>query len=513
MKVLSRFLAGLVLFLVTACGGPPGPETSSERSSPGTSAGSGDETSSICTQVDFDCKSPVKPLPPVDCHQNPEEWEQWRDAQILDLLTPTLGHEYMEICTVAGKSREVLKQIEQCEQAVPALAKPGNPVAGTLANLKRFTAAVGLYEPNHDHRYAFKIEDTEYLKNLAAQAIAFPDLLKSQEFLENVSDPAGYQAAQQMIEEANKELPEGKRWLTLIYKSQFVLTPDNKTYGRFFVFVPGDEYSKWIQFGIVTPDMDPTTIHSVSVVGVKLSARLQSQVFLADYWRNYEGNQDITVTPNALSGHVTGQCYSCHKTPALPIYPEVIYQFDNSGKLVPAQDPPTDMIAFLDAKIAGYGPPNFGEASGTRILDDEGWGPSLGPFNHPRSDDFLAKCTQPFHIPASEFRKLRKYMNCGQCHNSELEGAINFPMAVHTDISACGLKKPLLDSSIFEGWMPPDSSDPQSGFEPPSDALTPAERQALLECLRMEYLDRSNPAQPAGILVDWLKGNSTGDDR
>lgn len=470
VKVLIKDLfAGLILLaLLLLAGGWPGKEV---------------------TQV-------VGANPDTVCPQNPGQWAAWRDAQIQDLLTPTLtrkGQKYLEVNKVAAKANAIRRIISNCAEQYPTQFQADSPLAKSLANLKKFSQAVGIVS-DKNHLFGFPFTDLDYLTRIRA-AIEVPELLRSQAFLERVSNPARYQEAQQMIEAENKKRAFKDRWLVLLYKSRFLTSPDNTSYGRFFIYVPGDP-AKWIQFAIATPDMEkPPIIHSMSVVAVKSTGDpvKKSEFYLVDYWRIY-GKNGIEMPTRLEAGHGTSNCHYCHKTGVLPIYPLEEYTFDQAGRLVVKTEGVGNLPHHLNKLIPDYGPANFGEG-----FDPEAYGPPLGPFDRERSDDFLKKCTQPWQLSETSFDKIRTHMICTACHNSTLLGPNNFPMAVPIDLDVTVLIHPKTGQG-----MPMEQVFVENGWMPPSNDLSQSERQALANCLKTEYYD---PATRTGLLVDWLKND------
>lgn len=436
--------------------------------------------------------APVKPGPVPLCTQSLEQWITWRDHQIGDLLTPTLaeeGQQYLEVGEVASKALTIYQAITTCEQQTPHLFKSDSSLGQQLLNLKRFTQAASIVT-NNDHQFGFSITDQAYLDQ-SRPYIEVPELLRSQEFLQKISDPTRYYQAYQMIEEENKQRPFQEQWVVLPYKSHFLTSPDNTTYGRFFIHIPGDPIL-WLQFAIATPDMmpNPPTIHSMSLVAVKPTGQPVNkyQFFWVDYWRIY--SDTIQLPTRYEAGQGTANCYYCHKTAVIPVYPLEEYTFDQSGTMVVKTEGAGDIPRYLNNLIENYGPPYFAD-----WLDPAAYGPPLGPFEQERTDAFLEKCTQPWKVSHDSFDDIRASMNCSKCHDSTLLGPINYPQAVEIDLDVNVLTEtnqsmPLAQVYIEQGWMPPDNN------------LTPPQRQALANCLMTEYYDFDSKT---GLLVDWLK--------
>lgn len=376
------------------------------------------------------------------------------------------------------------------------LADPGR--ARALTNFVRFTRAehwMGLHgEP---HALGMDIPDKDYWA-YAAPYVGFPELLRSQTFLRDMSKPATYQAAVDMIEEHNSGLPGDQKWIVFPFKAQFIKSVDQTTYGRLLVLVPnvvmpdGKVLDRWILFAVATPDLNPVPgVRSVSVIGDLRDPTVPgvSKVFFSDYMRQTDASSGrIAPYPNFLmDSNPSKNCYECHKTGVLPIKPEIAYKFDANGTLVPDSGALDAMPDRLNSLIASYGRSDLGH------MDTDAYGPSLGSVGRDRSDDFIASATDDRPVSTSCYDKIRADMNCSKCHDSFAK--INYLLAVKTDgdVKSYEAKQGLVQTSIEKGYMPPGNN------------LTVTERHALWECVSKEYLDLD---RTRGVFVDWLRGSS-----
>ena len=447
----------------------------------------------------------ARAIPALDCDGDKKAWTVWRDAVIANLLRPTIkgpdgALKYLDTELIAEKSISIYGSIQNCKTAPPEKL-------ALVANLNIFSEsarriALKDAQGNHEHLFGFTITDLDYVNDYAVKEIEIPDLLKSQAFLKAVSNPETYKQAYDMIAKRNEGLPVSKQWVTLLYESQFLTTPDDTTYGRFFIYVPG-EIEKWIQYGIVTPDMKQKvfcpkpkgteagqTICSMSIVAVrhrKAGEFPNTEVYIVDYWRVYEDDGSIGLPTRVAAGHGTSNCTYCHKTPVLPIYPAREFDFDPNGRLKEKTEGVGDIPKWLNSLIPSYGPPFFGG-----LLEQAAFGPELGPVKQ-RDEAVLKACSKGYDV---DLRRIAANMDCAACHNENLMGEINFPQANYSDNDLSVLTLPdgtvhaLIETYIDMGWMPP------------STTLSKDEREALKNCLMTEFYDYQTGG---GLLVDWLK--------
>ena len=445
--------------------------------------------------------SPVQ----VSCPSDSKGWEQWRDQSIDSLFSNYSEDEahtdrrYLDIEAMTKLAHDDLHTLDSC-----GLTKESIP--GELENYFRFISNVGgVRKPTH--KFGFSISDREYV-DVAEPYIKIPELLQSQDFLQAVSRPDSYETAFKLIQEHNRTLPPGKHWQPLIYDSQYLTSPDNTTYGRFFIHVPdevdGEAVDKWIQFAIATPETDQTvfcpegnapegvTTCSLSIVSVRqLSDSDKTQVYLMDFRRQYHEDGSIGIKNNIEANGLTVSCAYCHKSPVLPIHPAREYVFKDK-QLVENVDKSTvgQVAARLNQRIANYGPPNFGD-----FFTPANYGPPIGP-DIKRSKEFLSSCRGSVNFEEGQLDEL---MSCARCHNGSLIGEINFPQAAYTSNDLEFLQLPdgsvhaLVERYITTAQMP---------LPPPPTALTTEQTKALTHCLMTEYF---NPENKSGLLTNWLR--------
>ena len=456
-----------------------------------------------CTAPAVTAPAPLA-LPQIDWL--PLEWRQWRDAQISRILQPTFPLKgEMLLCKdqVVQRSAAAYAGIEAALRAKPGLFAPTTELGRAMGPFIAFVKAQHWMslrdaEDRPTHELGMEISDREYY-DYAIPFAELPPLLRSPEFLRNMATPATYKDAVDQIEAANAQLPPADRWQVVPFRSQFILSVDTTTYGRMLVLAPnlpapdGGTMDKWVQFAIATPEMDPATeIRSVSVIATHRPARAPGTVstYGLDFMRVKDAETG-KITPTAVvrlpfdAGHVSENCYECHKAAIIPIHPKVEYAFAPSGALIekPAKAP--SRLGALNDRIKAYGPPDFGRQQAAA------YGPSMGPQHRPRTDAFIAAAAAGTGIDPASYARIRKAMECSSCHNDF--APINYLQAVRTaqEVDSFESHKGMVQTMIERGLMPPDNR------------LSRKERKALWQCLSKEYLDLSSQT---GVFMEWLKG-------
>lgn len=439
------------------------------------------------------------------------QWISWRDQQIAHILEPTFtdasGVKIVKQKDVISRSQDAYLIIQECREADPNYFSDDAGRARELKNFVRFVTAqqwMGVMETvdgaaKNTHALGMPVTDSDYF-HIAEPYVRFPDLLKSQDFLTKMANPATYRDALAMIQQHNKTLPDNQKWKSFFFKAQFITTVDPaKTYGRLLVVAPNQPMGasgvadQWIVFGVAAPDAPADVeMKSVSMFTVyrRASDAKHTETYFSDFMRMKDAASDqYSVVSNfTMPNNPSHNCYSCHKSSVLPIHPACEYDFDTNGKLVPKTTGVGLAPAEVNGLIAGYGQPNFSPQ------DTGAYGPGLGPETNPkRTDEFIKAATSGLDLPASSYRVIRDAMKCSKCHNDF--AAINYPQAVRTDLDPGAIldKNGIVHSYIEQGLMPRDQH------------LSAVEREALWKCLMKEYYD--GEAQQ-GILYEWLKGAS-----
>ena len=458
---------------------------------------------------------------------------------------------YLNLEAVMQRSHHIAKYLARC----------GGPDT-IIGNLRKFVTAQDNadYKQSLDHQFGHQATDQVYLHQAEA-ALTLPCLLRSQDFLQAMSSPDTYYLALAMIDEHNAGKAghgcevDGTQWTPLPFRSRFISTPDDAhTFGRLLVVVPGDDYDRWIQFGIWTPeDLDSgkklSVIRNVSVVAM---ARHPDQAAgahfdaIADFFRCEneacgETGKSAAPPPCAAASAgiqlcsrlaVTGEtdnCERCHKMMPNSIHPEHVYDVGADRKLHALDDQAAAAaaerinarIVSLYARLPLYEVPQPGSD------DVATWGRygAIGMGADPttfgqddRSPAYIKACAAKAKVTLTDqsATHVGDAMNCSECHGVHKKaaslGVLNYPLATEKRRAGPILDKSgevhlpnVIESHILRGVMPLSMAGGQI-TEIPLD-LTDDERKALYACLSDEYLHSSQDhlASPSGLFVDWLR--------
>jgi hypothetical protein len=430
-----------------------------------------------------------------------QQWIQWRDDEIKKILAPTFD---------ASEEKLILREdvIKKCSESYkflePYISDPnflGDSARGKeLTNFVSFVKAQNWMSIKDStgkftHALGNEITDKEYWNYISAE-VTFPNLLKSQEFLNLMANPVTYKAAVDKINSLNTTLPTNRKWIVYPFRAQFIKSVDKTTYGRMLILIPnepasnGDIVDKWVLFSIATPDLTPTPeVKSVSIIQ-NPSIADSNKAYLADFMREKDSaSGEIKIIPTYLmEKDPSKNCYDCHKSAVLPIQPKTEFTFDAQGKMIENPNGIGVLPALvINRKIRRYGLSDFGP------MKTNAYGPTLGPDDKQRVIDFIANTTKDIPIDSTSYPKIISAMNCASCHNDFAK--INYLQAVRSnrDVKAFESGKGIVQTYIEKGWMPPRNT------------LSQNERTALWKCLMTEYF---NPTNNSGILVDWLKGKN-----
>jgi hypothetical protein len=523
------------------------------------------------------------PRPAMACPGTSDEWLKWREDAIrylvqLDPSTDVLADteqpqnvRHLDRDRVTKRAMFLTQAMRSCETSLRKQLQ-----AGELQNLRNFVETlsnasyVWIKGKEPVHQFGHDVTDGDYL-DAATPALTLPCLLTSQSFLQAMTASATYVKAWQLVKQNETQAVDGcpargtdKPWLRLVFRSRFLGVPDDSlTRGRFLIVVPGDDYDRWIQFGILT-DEDIAEGHQGPVRNVSVVAHSAWSEMgggphfdaMADWFRcqdpqcgegkmrlnedgspkNYDPRApfrpDVPIKLNFRQrlSLETDDCQLCHKTLPLGIHPQSVYQFEPAtGKLKAVSEAEASSAVMpLNEKIVSYRrPPVFQiEAGGDRRAASAMYG-NVGLAADPtefglkqRSTASIRRCSasQP-SLSASSVQNVRVAMNCSACHNlrSNGVGTLNYPLAtemrpsalIHAprtkDDPAPEVHDPnIVQARVMLGSMPPVVSITPGVWVPPN--LTPAERTALYDCISREYFDPTDRLHPKGLFIDWLRG-------
>ena len=299
-----------------------------------------------------------------------------------------------------------------------------------------------------DHELGFEISDKAYFES-TRPFVSIPDFLLTPEFLRSVKHFETLGNAKGLLRAINGTRPKDQQLLFFSYESRHLGTPDSdNSYRRLLIVVPGDPQQnvpeKWVQFGIADPGMKTPT-RNLSVVAVVSGPDKITNTYFKDYFRTYRRDGSVTVKGRWELGEGDDNCVKCHKSGVLPIFP-----VDGS---VAAEE--KTVVEAVNRRFLAYGAPRFGG-----YLEPAKFGPGLGLSRPPM-----------------------KSSDCGECHQPNGLGSLNWPM-----------DSVLISSFVDGGRMPLGSN------------LKERERNELYKELIDDYfsIDEIRP----GILKAWLLGRN-----
>jgi len=412
----------------------------------------------------------------------------WRDAEIAKIFAPLARSDGRPVYSRQG-------MIARCRDlwiSLPAEVKgiahrvPSNPETKNLHNFLSFVEAEARMGREKSATRAegalgFMDSDRQYWES-ASPYLVFPPLLAQTTFLNCLESSATYPDALKMIEAHNRMLPPKRRWTTLLYRSQFIRSVDQTSYGRLLIFIPdevdadGSITDRWIQFAIATPDL-AATVHPVSVSMIAVRRASPSSppaAYLADFFRTRNaGTGEIEFVPTMFAKRdPSTNCFDCHKSPVIALHPAEMFDFDRIGRLSPKA---ATVVDELNHRALGYRDATLAD------MNQTAFGPSMGATN-----------VEGLDIPAASKERIREAMKCGACHGQATPLSFPMPLATDADMDAFAQKQSLAKTYIEQGRMPPNND------------LTAPERQILWKSLSKAYLD---PDKGTGTFIDWLKGN------
>ncbi len=425
------------------------------------------------------------------------QWISWREKQIRWILTPTFeanGRQLISREEVILRSAVAYQQVRQWMNLAPE--NPSNTkIRSTMRHFFAFIETQGMmsyFDKNGTYTHALGYPETDktYWDN-SSSFMAFPKMLRGQEFLNNLSSQSSYSKALEQIRDWNSKLPDDQKWIVLAYRSQFLKSADTTTYGRFLVYVPNEPSSdggsndRWIQFAAEAPGERTTKeVKSVSMVTIHRDPHGHQKAFLVDFMRERDSSRLWSIRPNMLAAkNPSKNCYDCHKSPVLPLYPKQIIRFDSTDSHVDAEA--LAIATKLNERITNY------QSCPIEYLPSDAYGPSIG--SRALTDDDIVRANDGHSISLKSETRIKDASRCDKCHREA--NSINYPAAIDTNIGFLNFeaKKGFAQTLIDKGLMPPQSS------------LSIDERRILWRCLSLNYLRQSDLGDPIGQLVDWLK--------
>lgn len=407
------------------------------------------------------------------CPSGKTQWQDWNRVRVEHLFTGDF-REYVV--------NSIVENVELCQpelKAAPAFAECVSP-------LSRF-AKSRWWDLQKGHSMGASFSDADYFDKVPyAEFLELPQELKDPDFLSWVEDEretANLEKALAYIERLNAAKADDEKWITFLYRSQHLATPDQTgALGRFFVYVPGKDFDRYFQFGLRSNPADelPKAFSVVSVQKTDPSTGKPLPIALArakDFWRLRRSNGIELSTRFKVKGALEN-CYRCHKSAVLPIAPDKSVfdekRFGEKMRLV-------NRLMKRHASATLFG------------SDPESYGPGLGPLNPPsRTDNFMKACANGRIADPARLAVIQSAMNCQKCHDGSDRGLLNFPSAKTLQPQS---RKTLVHQYVIDHEK-----------MPPGVKLSHEEREVLAGCLKQEFYD--DVGGSVGLLKSYLLNES-----
>lgn len=408
------------------------------------------------------------PIQDESCARSESEWNNWLEREMRIFRSNSFKINGPHIYSV----------LDRCAQQIEKIPE----FSARTKNLKRFTRRLWLGLQDK-HTMGMQRTDDDYFQNTEhIEAFDIPLELKDQEFLRAVdeSTPTDQSAAIDWLTTINERLPEAYRFIAFYYRSQHLSTvDDSQAFGRLFVFAPGKNIDKFIQFGVRDNEhkLQPNGVSLISVVKEPSDSagKRTSNAYYNDLWRLRSAN-GITFSTRLKQVGKLENCYGCHSSALLPIVPDpTTFDVSKYGK----------NLEKVSNIMATY------SLASHLHMDTEDFGPPMGPvMPDSRTDDFIQKCSPVEDLSTIDFQRVKEAMSCATCHNDRFRRALRYPMAGFQQLAKDSLVKQFVQE--FKTM-------------PPGIALTDAERAVVTTCLSKEYLGEDDAP---GFLEKWLLGQA-----
>ena len=408
------------------------------------------------------------PLQEESCERSEPEWNAWLDREMAIFRSRSFEM----------NGPHIFRVLDRCAPQIDEILE----FSRRTKNLKRFTHRLWLGLQDK-HSMSMPRTDDEYFElSEHVEALDIPAELKDREFLQAVDEvtPTDQSTAMDWFNKINETLPEDRRFITFYYQSQHLTTvDDSQAFGRLFVFSPGANIDRFIQFGI-RDSADKPHANGVSLISlVKEPADSDGhgsfKAYYNDLWR-LRSSDDISFSTRLKQVGRLENCYGCHSSALLPVVPDPD-TFDESKY--------GESLKKVSKIMASYA------LASQPHIDSDDFGPPMGPMLYEsRTDEFIKKCSPAEDLSSIDLQKVKDAMSCAACHNDKSRRALRYPMAGFKQLTKDSLVKQFVQE--FRS-MPPGSS------------LSDAERAAVTNCLSVEYL--GNGVEP-GLLEKWLVAES-----
>ncbi|MCX6106832.1 MAG: hypothetical protein NTY08_13480 [Proteobacteria bacterium] len=390
-------------------------------------------------------------LEPV-CPADFSEWKEWRIKAIRAAIS-------------AGYSSGINSMqmtIQSCRTSFEHLG----PKKNCFDHIDRFSQQF-FRTHTRNHSLALGISDSDYLSLLDSKGLgSLPSAFRHEDFLRRLdAAPDGEFAA--IAHDMERIGPKGT--MAFYYRSKHLPSVDDAAVnGRIMLYIPGSKVDIFSQFSVGRGKLNqlPNSISVISVVKLDSAGHKfdRPKVFFNDLWR-IRGRKVVVLNRLTATKRMEN-CYGCHKSPLIPIYPEArTFDLSNdSGRLTSVNE---IMSRFANAEHFSIDTEAYGPPMGVERLESlpcKGWG----------SGDLASEET----------------VRCGDCHNGEVRGKLNFP-------SGLSIQLPFETSLVHAfvvgyGLMPPIFQDQPL-----------QQREDIFKCLIEDYYgDFSDPK--TGRFNQWL---------
>lgn len=403
----------------------------------------------------------------TQCPQSWHEWVSWRD----EILSKSLATQY------STKLNLIQMKLRMCRESLERYDRKS-----CMQNLDDFTAQK--YRTHvKGQSLGLKMTDEEYYKHVRRENIGtLPEYFLSHEFLHALDTPTDstYTNVLKLINNYNKT--HSTNVIGFPYSSQHLPSVDDaETYGRFFLYIPGNSIEKFAQYGIGS-EVEGKNPNSISVISViKASDHKPAKAYFNDLWRiRKAGTYNITTRLKA-NGRME-LCYSCHKSPLIPIVPEKS-TFDYIRYGLSLAKANAIMSQYGNAEYFGIDPTNYGPGIGIEK--------NLEP-------DAIEECAGASDFTREELKQIQLALKCQNCHNGQHRGLLNFPSGLDHQISK---SKSLVHLFMEDyGIMPPL-------MEKQGDRV----QRAIARCLIADYYGDFQDLNK-GRFNEWLRNDRCTND-
>ena len=412
---------------------------------------------------------------PDYCPQSDESWRKWRDEELEKLMS----------YSYTSNARHMGRVFQACQASL----EQSSSAKLCLSNLERFTTSK-MWQETEGHSLGLSMSDDEYFASVpSTQYFTLPDFLMNQEMLQLLDAWDSKQGIDKILEQVDRHNAglnyQSQRVLAIAYRSQNIPSPDDtQSLSRFLFYIPGDEYSQFVQFALRDRISSPHG-QSISMIVVQTKEPGSGEpldsalVYFNDLYRVRQGEQVHLSTRQKENSGRLENCLRCHSTPVLPVKPDPVF-FD-SARFGKALAEVNQIINhYGSSKAAGFAP----NSDGPGLLE----GVTV-------TDALVKECAGSLLASSESISRVATAMNCASCHNGKTRGQLT--------LSAMSPNQLPLGGNLISHYVQ------RTKTMPPGADLSDLEREALVACLSYTYsrtLRRraNNKQDKSGSLERWL---------